>query len=282
MTGVLVYVPTYRDTARQETLDRAVSLQFEGRLAVEVCDGALLQTDQGKPANLLAQQHRARQMALDGGFDALLFVEHDMLVPADVAQAMFDTGKPVVYAPYLFRHGMYTLSTFQYVNDRNMGQSLGEYPAELAQARKAGLWRISGTGWGCTMVRREVLERITFHQGDAEYSDIPFSRDCLHNGIAMFGLFTHPCLHYDPIEKLWLDPWKHRLGAIMKVEVLQSVNVNVGGQSVRLTAGETVDLPGKYVSDLVRAGYVKAQAQTEEAPKATKTMATRRRKKADA
>src|SRR3972149_4864281 len=64
-------------------------------------------------------------------------------------QRMLDTPGDVVYAPYLLRHGWPVLSTWQYINDRNLGMSLSNYRDELERAVRQGGWRICGAEGEC-------------------------------------------------------------------------------------------------------------------------------------
>lgn len=274
MNKILVYVPTYGNTIKEESVDSVKSFSFTGKLDIEIYDGAKLGIS-GKPENLLAQQNRARQMTIDGDYDALVFVEHDMIPKSEFVQAAWESEKDVVYSPYLLRHGMYRLNTFQYIGDKNLGSSLTNHRLELDRAKKTGLWRISGVGWGCTLIRREVLEKIGFRKDkDNQYSDMLFSRDCLHANIKMYGLFGYESLHYAPEIDTWLEPYKHELGVIMKVIPLQTANVNIDGNSVSIVKDVPIDLPGKFVPDLVRAGYVVPESEMKVE---TKTVAKKRR-----
>jgi hypothetical protein len=252
--SVLVYIPTYADAMQPETL-QSVKAQDYGQMTIEVGRHNPYLND--KSANILAQQERARAMTLDGGFDALVFVEHDMQVPAHGIRTLYETDAPVVYGVYLFRHNQYMLSAFRYDNDRNIGMSLMQYPAELEQARRAKEWQVSGVGFGCTLVRRDVLERIPFRLTESDpYADMVFARDCLHAGVKQIARFDVPCLHYDPEVMRWLDVGRDMLGTLAKVKALQNVNVAPRGVLHRLEIGNEYELPSSDVYDYKRAGFV--------------------------
>ena len=268
--SVLVYVPTYADAMMPETLSSIDAQDWDG-LTVEI--GRHNPHGSDKSANLLAQQQRARTMTLDGGYDALVFVEHDMQVPAHGIRTLYETDAPVVYGVYLFRHKQYMLNAFRYDNDRNIGMSLMQYPMEWEQAKKAGQWQVSGVGFGCTLIRREVLEGIPFRlTPDDPYADMVFARDCLHNQIKQVARFDVPCLHWCHETNVWLDVGRHTLGALSKVKALQDVNVAPRGVLHRLEAGNEYELPQEFVLDYERAGFVELIAETiadEPKPKPT-------------
>jgi hypothetical protein len=205
---LLVYVPTYGSTARDETLAGCAALQFDGNLDLEIADGRELFGESPKPANLLAQQRRAWDMAIGGDYSALVFIEHDMMPLPWAAQSMWDMGKPVVYAPYAYRHGKHNINIMQYVNDKNIGMSLTNYPTELAKARKKRYYKCSGMSWGFTLIRREVLRKIRPRVDEQnKYTDLLFAKDCLRADIEQWSDLSLTSLHYEPQSEKWISPW---------------------------------------------------------------------------
>src|SRR3972149_2334536 len=95
-------------------------------------------------------------------------------------QRMLDTPGDVVYAPYLLRHGWPVLSTWQYINDRNLGMSLSNY--------------------------RDELERIEFGPSAASNPspDLGFAEAALRAHFVSYGRFDVPVYHY--ARGRWLDP----------------------------------------------------------------------------
>ena len=207
--------------------------------------------------NVLHQYRLAREMFLAGDDDALLTVEHDQRLPdPGAAQRMLETPGDVVYAPYLLRHGRPVLSTWQYINNRNLGMSLALYPRELEQARRAGVWRICGAGFGCTLFRRRVLEAIEFAPSTASNPspDLGFAEAALRAGFVSYGRFDAPVAHY--ARGRWLDPFE--VFDMSKYIATQNVNVMAAGRFIRLKAGEMVELSEEEANDLLRVGYVDA------------------------
>jgi hypothetical protein len=205
--------------------------------------------------NVLAQYQQAQFIFLAGEWDALLTVEHDNVLPDGGAiQRLLDTPGDVVYAPYVLRHGVAVLSTWQYCGDRNLGESLTLHPEELAQARTAITWRICGVGHGCTLFRRHVLEAIQFRGGDGEsYApDIPFAQDALHAGFESYGRFDVPVLHRQNDD--WLDPYV-TIGK-KKYYCRVTINALAEGERFRLVQGEYIEMTPSQAYDLARAGFV--------------------------
>lgn len=253
---LLIYTPTYGDRLRPEC--RASVEAQETQHAWEW----IIDDDDPFPApdhrNVLAKYQRAKTRALAGGFDALVTVEHDMVLPVDAFEKMANTREgEVVYAPYVLRHTAYVLNTWQYVNNHNLGMSLSMYPQELKRFAKLGVGRISGCGWGCTLIKRAVLERIPFHDGNGANppGDIQFAIDCLRAGVVAVGRFDAPCGHFNEEGKLLMT--YEDAPELMRVEALQNVTASVGGQSVKMVAGMRYTVNRTDAWELERAGYVR-------------------------
>jgi hypothetical protein len=256
---LLVYMPTYTlpdgtEAMSPESAESVRSQQIDGDLVFEI--GRHNPFPGADHRNVTAQYQRARAMMLDGDYDALLTVEHDNVLPDPGAiQRLLDTKGDVIYAPYVLRHGVAILSTWQYIGDRNLGMSLSRYPEELEQARAAVVWRICGVGHGCTLFHRHVMERIDFRSGpDGQWApDIPFAQDALREGYVSMGRFDVPVLHRQNGE--WLHPFE----TIGKKKYYCRVTVNAlvpDGTRFRLVQGEYVEMLPEQAYDLARAGFV--------------------------
>ena len=206
------------------------------------------------PRNVLHQYRCIQATFVAGDWDSLVLVEHDNVLPdAGAIQRMYDTAADVVYAPYRFRKG--GLSTWQYINNTNLGMPLSEHPAELEQARAAGVWRVSGTGFGCTLIRRHVVEPLPFRpDGLSLYPDIPFAQDCLRAGFTALANMTVEVGHYTAEGELLL-PFGG--GPMAIYEAVQTVNVVTGGRFIALEAGAEYEFTDEEASSLLAVGYVK-------------------------
>ena len=251
---LLVYTPTYAGGLLGECRGSVLPQQFIGEWEW------VIDEDDPFPApdhrNVLAKYRRAKGLALSGGYDALVTVEHDMVLPVDALAKLASTeAAGVVFGVYVLRHGSNVLNAWQYKGDRNLGMSLSLFPNELRILRRAGVGRVSGVGWGCTLIRREVLERAPFDDGggDCPAGDIPFALWCLRNKITMMARFDVECGHIE--EGRVLMPTEAI--NMTKVEALQRVNVLAGGVSVALEPGQRYVLPDGDALELERAGYVR-------------------------
>jgi hypothetical protein len=203
------------------------------------------------PRNVLEQYKAIRADFLAGDWDALLTIEHDMVPPPHAIDALVETGAPVAYGVYLLRHGSHVLNAWEYVGTRNLGESftLARY------GRQTGIRRVSGVGNGCTLIRREILERFPFHDGGGagQSPDLPFAVDCVRADVLQVAHFGVLCGHVEQGRILW--PYADEWSAQVKVRALQTLNANVGGRSKHLEAGHEYELPNNDAIQLVRAGY---------------------------
>lgn len=251
MPSLLVFTPTYRNLLRPETVESVKAQQFDGELEHVISDHNPHQGDRSME-NVLAQYQRARDLTLAGKYDGLLTVEHDMRLPSHAAQALWDTDAAVVYGVYILRHGANVLSAWRHEGDKAMGMSLSLYPQELKAAKKQRIVRVSGVGFGCTLIRRNTLEAIPFRGAENSGPDVPFAVDCLHAGMIAKARMDVECDHYH--EGKWLTV-KNEGNPVARFLPAVDITANVDGQSVRLNRNTYYSLPVSVAFDLQRAGY---------------------------
>jgi hypothetical protein len=252
--NVLIATPTYGNVMRPETRRSVKATRFEGKWEWYLSKHNPFPAPDRR--NYFEQMNHIREKALAGDWDAVLMVEHDMEIPPDALQKLWDTGSQVAYGVYLLRHGANVLNTYAYINERNLGESLSMWPKKLAAARKQEVARVSGVGFGCTLIRRETLERVPFRSNEKGTAapDVPFAQDVLAAGIESVAHFGVLCGHW----QTWrmLEPFKDEREPTRLVKANQSVNIFVGGQSFRLVEGQEYHLAESAVVDLIRAAYV--------------------------
>lgn len=255
---VLIATPTYGGGPCPETCASVAALDGAGWEWRQYRANAYPAPDK---RNVLAQYQAIRDDFLGGTWDALLTVEHDMVLPADTLAKLPAANAPVVYGVYLLRHGSLVLNAWEYNGDRNLGESL---TLRRRSVSPGAVVRVSGVGFGCTLMRRDVVERLPFHDGgdEGQSPDIPFARDCLRAGVTQMAHFGVLCGHVDgdpvsPTHGRVLWPFEDDRMAERKVTAAQTVTVNVGGASLRLEAGQEYTIPADVAAELARAGYVR-------------------------
>ena len=115
--------------------------------------------------NIVYKHNQARELVLKEGYDAVLFVEADIIVPANALQMLARVPADVAYGLYASRHhGM--LLCFPTI-DKFSGASISASPNHF-RSRWGQILPSEGVGFGCTLVHRRVLEKIHFRR-DEEY-----------------------------------------------------------------------------------------------------------------
>lgn len=288
MTKIVIFTPTWLDergepVIRRECRASVESQVFDGELEWEI--GTFNPYPGRQMRNVVAQYQRGRESFLKGDGDAWLTFEHDMALPDEEAIArlwatMEKTGAGVVYGIYMLRHGSWVLNAWEYIGDHALGESLTLYPAKLGAAKAKGAARVCGVGWGCTLIRRDVIGRFQVRGDDSGAGDLPFAYDCLYAGIKAVADFSVGCDHYDG--ELRLQAFGGPVSDVIRVRAMQDVTVMSGNGSQRLERGQLYELARTLANDLMRAGYVTLEPEPEVATMAPAETATaprpRRRK----
>ncbi|GIV82780.1 MAG: hypothetical protein KatS3mg051_2134 [Anaerolineae bacterium] len=204
---ILLYCPLAPQTPRiyARTVESLFRMQWDGPLPMVFgrCDAP-----RGtKYQDLCAKHNEARTMVLDGGYDAVLFVENDMVVPPDTLERLCAVDADVAYGLYVSRHGWNRWLAFHSIHGYG-GVSYSQDP-ERMRAVWGTVSETLGVGMGCTLIHRHVLERIGFRTApdDVVADDWMFALDCIDQGFRQAHDFGVVCGHITPDGKiLWPAP----------------------------------------------------------------------------
>lgn len=254
MSNVLIATATYADKMRKETIDSVQAQVFDG-----VWQWRQYRENPfpyGDRRNYFAQYDAIRTDMLNGDFDAILFVEHDMEVPPDALQKLWDTGDQVAYGVYLLRHGIEILNTYRWVSNQGIGESLSLYAQQLEAARAQVVAEVSGIGFGCTLVRRETLERIPFRPDESRGApDMPFAIDCVKARVKQVAHFGVLCGHWE--DDTCLYPFTGGRAAMQLVLAMETANISLSnGGSAHIEKGKEYHLPVGDAKEHSRTGLV--------------------------
>ena len=215
--SVMVFTPVYKLDPR--TVDAIMALEWDGPLTF------VFQRDNPKPtpegatererhavgvANHLHQYQKGRETFLRGDYDALLVIEDDMIPPPDALKRLAavmakNRSCKVVHGVYEYRHGVKVVNILKRYypwpkQARNPGESLSTQPGQLKDAQRKGVIDCSGSGLGCILIDREVVERIPFdeHPRDKEcYFDFPWTMAVYQHPYRMMADMSVECGHID-------------------------------------------------------------------------------------
>jgi hypothetical protein len=209
--------------------------------------------------NTLYQYRKARRVTLDGDYDALLTIEHDMIVPADALEKMLDTDADVVYGLYRFRQKQPILNCCRAVSSRWADMSITYFPELIDKGKRQGWLECSGDGLGCTLIHRRVLEKIDFRRAQSGHPspDLPFASDCQSNNFKQICRFDVPCGHIKPDgEVLWPFDKDGETMSKVKIYVMRSFNATINGRSQHFEEGTEAEMSRDHANDYVRAGFI--------------------------
>lgn len=248
---VLLYCPVM-DKPRPETAKAIKRLMFDGTITIEY--GRENPYGVGDYRNVLAQYQRAWVLALEGGYDALFTIEHDIIPPSDALDKLWKAGAPVAYGLYRFRTTN-VVNFYRYTRGRAPDQSYSTYPADWERVKDEEVIPVSGVGFGCTLIRSSVLRDVTPRAIDESglSVDIAFATDCMAKRIKQVGVPGVVCGHVHDGVTLW--PFDG-LSAIVKVRALQNVNVFAGSATLSMKRGNVYEIEQAAIDDLTRAGFV--------------------------
>lgn len=161
---VLVYVPLAPTAPKlyPATLDSLLAQEWDGPLDMVL---GRVEPPAGDHFHDLAAKHNAaRQLALDGGYDALWLVEYDMILPPDALRKLAEVDADIVYGLYVARQ-----QPWLWLYATTLGPAhvrwfvYHPFASEgLAAAQWGQVVDSAGVGMGCTLIRRTALERLSF------------------------------------------------------------------------------------------------------------------------
>lgn len=184
-----------KDSYRHIIIDNSSTMDYYNKLVLLYGTENVFHTERGNNSreSLSRSQNFARKIALDDGYDYLLSIESDIMVPPQIIQK-------------LLVHGVKVVSTLYFIGDRSKGQrvpciTLPEFfedigawgsrllkPEEYEDYLNQGLKPVHAAGMGCCLIKREIFERFTFYYDPRVigHSDIFFFQDCFINKIPVY------------------------------------------------------------------------------------------------
>jgi len=178
---IMLYCPLYPARPRIHDATQTSIEEMAWRDALTIVYGREDMPAEIGYTNILRKYQQARQLALDGGFDALFSVESDIILHPLALERLSRLECDVACGLYVSRH-----TTRRWLSltalDKCRGKSLSENP-ELAKHLWGGAVVTVGAGLGCTLIHRRVLEQIPFRKDEGGAAcDWAFALDCQDKG----------------------------------------------------------------------------------------------------
>ena len=142
-------------------------------------------------------RQKLNDYAINGGYDYLLSIEQDVMVPPGVLETLLSHNKQIVGAPYIVsshtdehrRHIDYIVSASKLDNilDRIDEVDVNEWYL-TKEIENQGLLKVKSCSLGCTLVSTQVLQqiRVRFNPVINRADDSYFFQDCYDKGIPVF------------------------------------------------------------------------------------------------
>jgi hypothetical protein len=192
----LVFTPVLRLEA--ETVEGIFSLEWDGPLSI------LLQRDNPQVtgyANHWHQYERGQEVFLRGRYEAMLVIEDDVIPPKEALTRLARLECDIAYGCYVFKGGEVVNVLERYTSwpktTRNFGESLTVRGLWQAAVRK-GIVECSGSGFGCTLIRRGVLEETPFCEVPGAFFDWAWTEAAFRKGYRMMADTGIVCGHKFP------------------------------------------------------------------------------------
>lgn len=201
---VLVCTPLHPEYGiRKRSLESILNMDYRDRLTFmfQRSEGSL---NSDHYYDILAKVTEARNLALEGYFDALMLIESDIVVPKDALFKMSELSGDVIYGLYCSRKNGHPWLVFTDIELDNA--------KFLKKPEKATYWGSAidsmGAGFGCTLIFRNVLRNIPFRmQPGGPSTDWWFALDCKKEGVRQITDLSVSCGHMlDDKTIVWADP----------------------------------------------------------------------------
>ena len=205
---VLAFCPTYPQFPRvyARTLRSIFALEWDApltivfqRSGVDACD---------ELDDITSKYNEARRLTLDGGFDALFCVEADMIVPPDALVKLAAVDADVITALYVSRHDDHSWYVYDDIyTDRSMAHcKTPDANPERAREVWGNVVTTKGGALGCTLIHRNVLERIALSNEGAIPNDWWFAIDAERAGFHQMAHCGIVCGHIDSERRVIVYP----------------------------------------------------------------------------
>lgn len=207
MDDILICVPLrpshpHIDLSTQQSID---ALQWHGRL-----DVLHLGSVGGKNHydDLADKLNWGKEVTLAGGYDAMLIVEADMLLPKTALLGLSGGDCDIAYGTYCSRRNGHPWLVFGALQ----GDAYTFLPVD--ELRAGGWVQTAGVGTGCTLIHASALEYLTFRGGEHS-PDWALAQDAASEGMMQMHNLDVLCGHrIDALHVVYPDaaaPSMHRI-----------------------------------------------------------------------
>lgn len=214
---------------------------------------------------------------LSAGYDAVLSVEYDNVIPPDTIQRLVVVDADVAHGLYCNRRPPY-LWLANIETNTNQGITFARNAATV-QGAWGNIVQTQGVGLGCTLIHRHVLDTIQFRRepGHPCADDWFFALDCVAAGYRL----AHDCgcivghILDDGQRIVWPsleEPFYRIEGDVLTAKTIQTetgqqeyvciVRLYVRAENAYYQPGDTIVLPDDKAGDLLASGSISHKKQS--------------------
>lgn len=177
MTRVLLFCPTNK--LNRVTAESIHSLEFDG--AIDRLFAHDNPYGDMNSRNILYNYQKAERIVKAEGYDYLMTIEDDIIPPPDALQKMIAVNADIVYGVYCFRKGAPLINISKpndHMESYGLPDNLKAWQEVFGQVIECG-----GLGLGCTLIKRQVFDSLSFHSISGHDSDTQLALDARRLGL---------------------------------------------------------------------------------------------------
>lgn len=138
---------------------------------------------------LVENMNRARKIFLDSDFEYFLNIESHIIPPPCTISELLGAGAPVALGLYRLRKPPHPLSPW--IKEPSFERFRQLNKKELTQR----FVKVHRFGFGCILIKREVLEKIKFEADFQLGADFAFAKRCREEGFEVVACTKVRCQH---------------------------------------------------------------------------------------
>lgn len=141
-----------------------------------------------------AKYQLAREIFLKGNYEYFVALEYDMIVPHDAIERLAKIPADICYGLYVLRHpGHIHWNAANRIEQ--MGAAWLSHNPDNAIASWGNIAKVKGVGFGCTLIRRHVIEQIPFRYWKGVCCDWALAYDADNAGLTQAMDMSLLCGH---------------------------------------------------------------------------------------
>jgi hypothetical protein len=191
--NILLFVPQTRII--QASLNSIAALDTAGHTITVHCEYGEERPPAERWADVTRKYQIGRQMALDGGYDAMLCIEDDQIVPPDALRKLVACDADIAYGLTVTRREPHLWAATIVCGPNDGDYESYDMRPDAMRAAWGRVVPVIGCGLYCTLIRRHVLEALPFELRGSRCCDFYHAYDAYRAGYTQLCDTTITCGH---------------------------------------------------------------------------------------